>query len=33
VLAWFGGPARLAAAHRYSGDDPRFAALSSEDFE
>jgi putative transposase len=33
VLAWFGGPAELAAAHRRSGDDPRFAALRLEDFD
>ncbi len=33
VLAWFGGPAELAVAHRRSGDDTRFAALSLEDFD
>jgi putative transposase len=33
VLIWFGGPAQLAAAHRPPGDDPRFAALSLEDFD
>jgi hypothetical protein len=33
VLAWFGGPMQLAAAHRPSSDDPRFAALSLEDFD
>ena len=33
VLAWFGGAAQLAAAHRYSGDDPRFAALCLEEFD
>jgi hypothetical protein len=33
VLAWFGGPAQHAAAHGYSGDDPRFAALRSEEFD
>ena len=33
VLAWFGGPAQLAAAHRRPGDDPRFAALRLEDFD
>jgi hypothetical protein len=33
VLAWFGGPAQLAAAHRRSDDDPRFAALCLENFD
>jgi putative transposase len=33
VLAWFGSLAQLAAAHRCSDDDPRFAALCLEDFD
>jgi REP element-mobilizing transposase RayT len=33
VIAWFGGPAQLAAAHGYSGDDPQFAALRLEGFD
>jgi REP element-mobilizing transposase RayT len=33
VLAWFGGPAQLAAAHRRSDDDPQFATLGLEDFD
>jgi hypothetical protein len=28
VLAWFGGPAQLAAAHGYPSDHTRFAALT-----
>jgi hypothetical protein len=33
VLAWFGGAVQFAAAHRRSDDDPRFAALNSENFD
>jgi putative transposase len=33
VLAWFGGSAQLAAAHRRSDDDQRLAVLRLEDFE
>lgn len=33
VLAWFGGPDQLAAAHRRPSDDRSFAALRLEDFE
>ena len=33
VLAWFGGPVPLMAAHHYSGDDPNFAVLRLEDFD
>jgi putative transposase len=32
VLAWFGGPPQLAAAHRRSDDDHRFTPLVLEDF-
>jgi putative transposase len=33
VLAWFGGVAQLAAAHRRSDDDLRLATLRLEDFD
>ena len=33
VLAWFGGSAELAAAHRRPDDDQRLAALRLEDFD
>lgn len=33
VLAWFGGPAQFAAAHRRSPDDPPLATLDPEDFD
>jgi hypothetical protein len=33
VLAWCGGPAQLAAAHRCPDDDQRLAALRMEDFD
>ena len=33
VLAWFGGPSQLVAAHRRPNDDPRFAARDLEDFD
>lgn len=33
VLAWFGGPAELVAAHRCSDNHPQSAALRLEDFD